>query len=194
MIKQFLKLTSLVALGFVAPIANAGQFVTELNAPLKAISDDLLSSHKLELDQSFSAGEDSYAVFAANDKVSLMSFFQRAEIHVEKVAEVLFINTPTLSGGQPAAEEPRIGHQVYIIERPIPGVGFFGLDKKKKISRGSNNAIAKLGEIIEWDQSYLTSEGTYCVYRADSPETLREHGALAGAPVGKITAVDQTKF
>ncbi len=56
---------------------------------------------------------------------------------------------------------------------------------------GSNKAIQKLGNGIEWDQSYLTKDGTYCVYRADSPQTLREHGALAGAPIGKITLVDQ---
>ena len=86
---------------------------------------------------------------------------------------------------------PRDGHQVYVIERPIPGVGFFGLDKKEKISKGSIAAMAKLGDVIEWDHSYLTSEGTYCVYRADDPDTLREHGALAGAPIGKITPVSQ---
>jgi len=83
------------------------------------------------------------------------------------------------------------GHDVYVIERPIPGVGFLGLEKKQQISQNSNAAIAKLGEIVEWDHSYLTGEGTYCVYRADSPETLREHGVLAGAPVGKITKVLQ---
>ena len=109
----------------------------------------------------------------------------------EKISEVLFVNSPVVGGGDPAGSEPRDGHQVFVIERPIPGVGFFGLEKKQKISAGSNAAIAKLGDIIEWDHSYLTGEGTYCVYRADSPDTLREHGALAGAPIGKITSVKQ---
>lgn len=127
----------------------------------------------------------------AEDEDAVRDLMRAASATPEKITEVLFINSPTVGGGQPAGAHPRDGHQVYVIERPIPGVGFFRLEKKQKISKGSNAAIAKLGDIIEWDHSYLTGEGTYCVYRADSPDTLREHGALAGAPIGKITPVRQ---
>ncbi len=177
-----------------AHTASAGQFVVELPAPLGTIPSDTMSVSAVELQQSFSAGEDSYAVFGADNLEALKVFLASADVSAEKVSEVLFVNSPQVSGGAAAGELPRDGHQVFVIERPIPGVGFFGLDKKKKISEGSNSAIAKLGEIIEWDRSYLTSEGTYCVYRADSPETLREHGALAGAPIGKITPVDHRSY
>jgi hypothetical protein len=180
-----------MSLALVTQLASAGQFVIELDTPLKPPTADLLLNHNVELNQTFSAGVDSYAVFSATDEAALKSFLQSAAINAEKVSEVLFVNSPIIGGGIPAEAEPRAGHQVYVIERPIPGVGFFGLEKKQKISKSSNAAISKLGDIIEWDQSYLTSEGTYCVYRADSPETLREHGALAGAPIGKITPVSQ---
>ena len=118
-------------------------------------------------------------------------FLQDAAIKADKVSEVLFVNSPEVGGGQPAAAEPRPDLQLYVIERPIPGVGFFGIEKKQEVSRISNEAIAKLGDVIKWEHSYLTSEGTYCVYRADSPDTLREHGVLAGAPIDRITAVTQ---
>lgn len=180
---------SLIAMGFWAQLAAAGQFVIELDAPLEPIPADVLSEHNIVLKQTFSAGTDSYAVFSATDDTLLSSFLKSAEINVEKISEVLFVNSPTIGGGQPAESEPREGHEVYVIERPIPGVGFLGLEKKKKISKNSNAAIAKLGDIIEWDHSYLTNEGTYCIYRADSPDTIREHGLLAGAPTGKITSV-----
>jgi len=183
---------SLLTLGYSPAIA--GQFVVELDAPLGSISPDQLAEESIEVNHTFSAGAESYAVFTAPDKQTLISLSESIDARFEKISEVLFINSPTLGGGEKAGETPRDGHQVFIIERPIPGVGFFGLDKKKKISKGSNNAIDKLGEIIEWDHSYLTSKGTYCVYRADSSETLREHGALAGAPIGKITPVQHSAY
>lgn len=172
----------------------AGQFVIELDEPLAAPSTELMSQYGVSLDETLSAGADSYAVFSAENQGALETFLDEASLNAEKISEVLFVNSPTISGGDPAGPKPRVGHQVYVIERPIPGVGFFGLEKKQKISQNSNVAVAKLGEIIEWDHSFLTNEGTYCVYRADSPETLREHGALAGAPIGKITPVVHTVY
>ena len=130
-------------------------------------------------------------MLSAKNEEAIRSILQGTSNTAEKISEVLFVNSPTVGGGQPAGESPREDHQVFVIERPIPGVGFFGLEKKKKISKGSIAAMAKLGDVIEWDHSYLTGEGTYCVYRADNPDTLREHGALAGAPIGKITPVTQ---
>lgn len=191
---RYLGLKLLLVLLFTAHPTVAGQFVIELNAPLDRPSAELLSRHDITLDETLSAGTDSYAVFTAASESALSSFLKATNIKAEKISEVLFVNSPTVGGGKPAGPTPHDGNKVYVIERPIPGVGFFGLEKKKKISMNSNAAIAKLGNIIEWEQSYLTNEGTYCVYRADSPETLREHAALAGAPIKKITAVVQKKF
>ena len=174
--------------------ALAGQYVIELSQPIDQPSAPQMADHGITLEETLSAGADSYAVFTATDVESLEVFLEAFSIKPEKISEVLFVNSPTVGGGQPAGSEPRAGHGVYVIESPIPGVGFLGLEKKQKISENSNAAIAKLGDIIEWDHSYLTSEGTYCVYRADSPETLREHGALAGAPIGKITPVLQKTY
>lgn len=183
--------SALAALFLGAAGAHAGQFVVELDRPFEAPGEAALSASNIAVGETLSAGTDSYAVLTAEDELVLARFLQEHEIDAEKISEVLFINSPTVGGGMAADPEPRDGHQVFVIERPIPGVGFFGLEKKQKISANSNAAIEKLGDTIEWDHSYLTSEGTYCVYRADSPETLREHGALAGAPIGKITPVVQ---
>lgn len=189
---KFSSLRAAFIAAFVIPnAAMAGQYVVELDAPFRAPSSDVLLQKGVTIDETLSAGVDSYVVVTAEDEEAVRDLIQTASMTPEKISEVLFINSPTVAGGQSADAEPREGHQVFVIERPIPGVGFFGLEKKQKISAGSNAAIAKLGDIIEWDHSYLTGEGTYCVYRADSPDTLREHGALAGAPIGKITPVEQ---
>jgi len=194
MFTRYLRLASLLAFIFTAQTAVAGQFVIELNAPLNPPSAALLSRHHITLDETLSAKAKSYAVLSAASEAALINFLKVANIDAEKISEVLFVNSPTIGGAKPAGSKPRDGHNVYVIERPIPGVGFFDLEKKKKISKNSNAAIAKLGDIVEWERSYLTSEGTYCVYRADSPETLREHAALAGAPIKKITAVVQKTY
>ena len=183
--------SGLAALILAPTAAVAGQYVVELDVPFVAPPQTLMQEHGLTVDETLSAGADSYVVVSADTEDAVRELMQASSISPEKISEVLFVNSPTVGGGLPAKAEPRDGHQVFVIERPIPGVGFFGLEKKQKISAGSNAAIAKLGDIIEWDHSYLTSEGTYCVYRADSPDTLREHGALAGAPIGKITPVKQ---
>ncbi|MDH5528423.1 MAG: DUF4242 domain-containing protein [Paracoccaceae bacterium] len=185
--------TGLVTVLLTPATAFAGQFVVELEAPFEAPSEAMMQQAGVTVDETLSAGPDSYVVLTASDEDAVREMLQTATIKPEKISEVLFINSPTVGGGQPADAVPRDGHQVFVIERPIPGVGFFGLDKKKAISRGSNAAMAKLGDVIEWDHSYLTGDGTYCVYRADSPDTLREHGALAGAPIGKITPVSQAR-
>jgi len=171
--------------------ALAGQYVVELDAPFEAPFSELLQQEGVSVDETLSAGADSYVVLTAKDEDTVRDLMLETSNTAEKISEVLFINSPTVGGGKPADAVLRDDHQVYVIERPIPGVGFFGLDKKQKISKGSIAAMAKLGDVIEWDHSYLTGEGTYCVYRADSPHTLREHGALAGAPIGKITPVTQ---
>lgn len=177
---------------FTPAAAIAGQFVVELEAPFEAPSETLMQQAGVSVDETLSAGTDSYVVLSADGEKTVRDLLQTTAITPEKISEVLFINSPTVGGGKPAGNALREGHQVYVIERPIPGVGFFGLEKKQKISAGSNAAIAKLGDVIEWDHSYLTGEGTYCVYRADNHDTLREHGALAGAPIGKITPVIQS--
>lgn len=183
-----------VVLTFLGNSVFAGQFVVELYSPLEPPAPGLLQAHGVEVENSLAAGSNSYAIFAAEDAESLSAFLDASSIQVEKISEVIFVNSPMLGGGAVSGPTPKPGHQVFVIERPIPGVGFFGLDKKQRISANSVAAMDKLGDIIEWDKSYLTSEGTYCLYRADSSATLREHGALAGAPIGKITQVEQMTY
>lgn len=192
--KSFIRLAAIIVALMAGQPGVAGQFVVELAEPLPSPQQLAIDAHNIKLSDTLSAGVDSYAIFTAPNRSQLEAFLETTSINAEKISEVLFVNSPTIGGGKPSDSVPRPGHQVFVIERPIPGVGFFGLDKKQRISQNSNSAVAKLGDIIEWDKSYLTSEGTYCIYRADTSATLREHGALAGAPIGKITPVTQVSF
>lgn len=177
----------------VSPVLS-GQFVIELDSSLGRLLPSQLVASGVKLDRTFFAEANSYAIFTADNQITLRDFLTTSAIEVNKISEVLFVNSPSLGGGVAARDKPLEGHHVFVIERTIPGVGFFGLEKKTGISKKSNVAVSKLGRSIEWDRSYLTDEGTYCVYRADSDTTIREHGALAGAPISKITMVEQNNY
>ena len=188
-----LRLALFAALMGAASTGHADQFVVELSKPLTGPDTALRQSLKLTEIERFDASGKSYVVFDAKDEAVLETFFYVKSIDPLKIKKVDFVNSPTIGGGTHPGAEPMIGHQVFVIERPIPGVGSFPLAKKEKISEGSNAAIARMGPVIEWDHSYLTDEGTYCVYRATDESKIVEHGSLSGAPIRTISAVTQTK-
>jgi hypothetical protein len=105
----------------------------------------------------------------------------------KKVTAVKDINSPARGGGKPAGDQPRAGQKTFVIERKIPGVGTFPEERKQAISKKSNAAIAQIGDSIEWVHSYLTDDGTYCVYRAKDEDTIHKHGAITGSPITKVS-------
>jgi len=77
----------------------------------------------------------------------------------------------------------------YVIEREIPGVGKLSREQLKQTSVTSLEAAAKLYGKIQWEQSYVAGDKTFCVYLADSEASILEHARLAGFPANKITEV-----
>jgi len=144
--------------------------------------------------ESFSASDRTFTVFNAVTLSELKNYLKANAITPIKITQIRDINSPERGGGPKAGDEPRQGHQVFVIERGIPGVGNFPDKKKMAISRKSNRAIAEIGNSIEWDHSYLTDEGTYCIYRAIDENTIRKHGKIAGAPIITIYRVKETSF
>jgi len=74
----------------------------------------------------------------------------------------------------------------YVIERDIPGVGKLDRNQLKDISAKSVSVLAKMSG-IQWVQSYIAEDKTFCVYLAESEDLIREHSRLAGFPVTKVT-------
>lgn len=79
----------------------------------------------------------------------------------------------------------------YIIERDIPGIGQMSLTELCGAARASNQALDQIGSSIQWQHSYVAGDKSYCVYLADSEDTIRQHAELSGIPVGPITEVPQ---
>jgi len=79
----------------------------------------------------------------------------------------------------------------YLIERDVPGIGGMSIIEMCGAARASNQAIDKIGKRIHWQHSYVAGDKTFCIYLADSEETIRRHGELSGIPVTKITEILQ---
>ena len=63
----------------------------------------------------------------------------------------------------------------YVIERHIPGVGSMSQAQYKELAIASNGAVAKLSGAVQWVQSYITADNTFCVYLAEDEAAVREH-------------------
>ncbi len=77
--------------------------------------------------------------------------------------------------------------QRFIIERDIPKIGAFEREQLRAAAAASNEALRRLGPDIQWVQSYVADDKTFCVYLARDEGIIREHAKSAGFPVEKIT-------
>jgi hypothetical protein len=88
----------------------------------------------------------------------------------------------------PAATTPL---KRFMIERDIPGVGGMSVVELCGAARSSNCALEKLQPAIQWQHSYIAGDKTFCIYLADSEQTIRKHSELSGIPAGTITEIPQ---
>ena len=77
----------------------------------------------------------------------------------------------------------------YVIERDIPGVEGLCGDALKGAAATSNDALAKLAPRVQWLESFVTKDKTFCIYLAESEEAVHEHARLSGFPANKVTEV-----
>jgi hypothetical protein len=77
----------------------------------------------------------------------------------------------------------------YLIERNIPAVDRMSPAELKGASATSNAALAKLAGKVQWVQSYVVEDKTFCIYLADKEELVHEHSRLSGFPANKVTEV-----
>jgi len=79
--------------------------------------------------------------------------------------------------------------QKYIIERDIPKVGTFDREQLRQAAGKSNEVLRQLGSDIQWIESYVAGDKTFCVYLAKDEAIIRKHAEISGFPATKITLV-----
>jgi hypothetical protein len=53
----------------------------------------------------------------------------------------------------------------------------------------SNDALARLEGKVQWMQSFVTDDKTFCIYLAEDEQAVHEHSKLSGFPATKVTEV-----
>jgi len=77
----------------------------------------------------------------------------------------------------------------YVIERNLPGVGSMNRAQLRDAAAKSNEALAKLSDKVQWEQSFVVDDKTFCIYRAEGEAAIQEHAKLSGFPANKVTEV-----
>jgi hypothetical protein len=77
----------------------------------------------------------------------------------------------------------------FIIEREIPGVGSFEREQLRGAAAKSNEVLRQLGADIQWVESYVADQKTFCVYLAKDEAIIRRHAEISGFPASKVTEV-----
>ena len=77
----------------------------------------------------------------------------------------------------------------YIIERDIPKVGSFEREQLKGAAAKSNEVLDQLAPDVQWVESYVADDKTFCVYLAKDEAVIRKHAEMSGFPATKITEV-----
>lgn len=77
----------------------------------------------------------------------------------------------------------------YIIERNVPGIGTHPADAYCGIAQQSKDVLVMQGPGIQWLESFVVQDKTYCVYLAESEDIIRDHAHKSGFPADRIEAV-----
>jgi Protein of unknown function (DUF4242) len=77
----------------------------------------------------------------------------------------------------------------FVIERDIPQVGTLEREQLREAAKTSNSALRELGPDIQWIESYVAADKTFCVYLAKDEDIIRRHAEISGFPATKITEV-----
>ena len=77
----------------------------------------------------------------------------------------------------------------FIIERDIPKVGTLEREQLRAAAAKSNEALNQLAPDIQWVESYVADNKTFCVYLANDEAVIRKHAEISGFPASKITEV-----
>ena len=77
----------------------------------------------------------------------------------------------------------------FIIERELPAIGSAERQALREAAQKSNATLKELGPDIQWVESYVAADKTFCVYLAKDEAMIRKHAEISGFPATKITEV-----
>jgi hypothetical protein len=79
----------------------------------------------------------------------------------------------------------------FVIEREIPKVGALERDQLKAAAAKSNDVLRQLGADIQWVESFVAADRTFCIYLATDEAIIRKHADISGFPATRIVEVSR---
>jgi hypothetical protein len=73
-----------------------------------------------------------------------------------------------------------------------PKVGTFERQQLREAAMKSNEVLNQLAPDIQWVESYVANDKTFCVYLAKDEQVIRKHAEVSGFPATKITEIRRT--
>ena len=77
----------------------------------------------------------------------------------------------------------------FIIERDIPVAGTLEREQLPAAAAKSDEVLRQLGPDIQWVDSYVAADKTFCVYLAKDEDIIKKHAEIGGFPATKITEI-----
>ena len=77
----------------------------------------------------------------------------------------------------------------FIIERELPKIGSAEREQLRDAAKKSNEVLERLAPDVQWVESYVADDKTFCVYMAKDEGVIRRHAEMSGFPATKITEV-----
>ena len=77
----------------------------------------------------------------------------------------------------------------YVIERDLPDIGSADRDALRDAAKKSNSVLAELAPDIQWIESYVAGDKTFCVYMAKDEAVIHEHAKRSGFPATEVTEI-----
>ena len=77
----------------------------------------------------------------------------------------------------------------YVIERDLPAIGSAEREALKAAAQKSNATLKQLGPDIQWVESFVANDKTFCIYMAKDEAIIKEHARISGFPANKITEI-----
>ena len=68
----------------------------------------------------------------------------------------------------------------FIIERELPAIGSAERQALREAAQKSNATLKELGPDIQWVESYVANDKTFCVYLARDEAIIQEHAKRSG--------------
>lgn len=77
----------------------------------------------------------------------------------------------------------------FIVERDLPAIGKAESAELKAVAGSFNAALRQPVSEIQWVESYVADDKTFCVFFALDEHTIRRHAERSGFPIDKITEI-----